>query len=62
MAAVLLGFLLLVVLVEGESGAADGDGGGDPFLHLVRPRVLRVLLRLLLLMLQHTMHTDASDH
>lgn len=48
-AAVLLGVLLLVVLVEGEAGAADGDGGGDAFLDLVRVRVLGVLLGLVLL-------------
>lgn len=50
MAAVLLGFLLLVVLMEGEPGAPNGDGSGDPFLDLVRPGVLRIsLLRLVLL-------------
>ena len=49
MAAVLLGVFLLVVLVEGKAGAAHGDGGGDPFLDLVRVRVLRVLLSLVLL-------------
>lgn len=49
MVAVLLGVFLLVMLVEGKAGAAHGGGGGDPFLDLVRVRVLRVLLRLLLL-------------
>jgi hypothetical protein len=49
MVAVLLGVFLLVVLVEGKAGAAHGDGGGDPFLDLVRVRVLGVLLRLVLL-------------
>jgi hypothetical protein len=38
--AVLLGVLLLVVFVEGEAGAANGDGGGDAFLDLVGVRVL----------------------
>lgn len=41
--AVLLGVFLLVMLVEGKAGAAHGGGGGDPFLDLVRVRVLGVL-------------------
>jgi hypothetical protein len=49
--AVLPGFFLLVVLVECEAGAADGHGGGHLLLDLVRPSVLRVLLRLALFML-----------
>ena len=49
MVTVLLGVFLLVMLVEGKAGAAHGDGGGDPFLDLVRVRVLGVLLRLVLL-------------
>ena len=48
-AAVLLGVLLLVVLVEGKAGAADGDGGGDTFLDLVGVPVVGVLLGLVLL-------------
>jgi hypothetical protein len=47
----LLRFFLLVVLVEGEPGAANGDGCGHLLLHRVRPSVLRVLLRLVLLVL-----------
>ena len=48
-AAVLLGVLLLVVLVEGEACAADGDGGGDALLDLVGVRMVGVLLGLVLL-------------
>lgn len=51
MTSVLLGLFLLVVLVDGESCAAGGDSGGDLLLHLVRPRMLRVLPRLVLLVL-----------
>jgi hypothetical protein len=51
MTGMLLGLFLLVVLVDGEPRAADGDRGGDLLLDLVRPCVLRVLPRLVLLML-----------
>lgn len=46
---VLLGFFLLVVLVDGEARAAGGDGGGDLLLDPVRAGVLGVLLGLVLL-------------
>jgi hypothetical protein len=43
--------VLLVVLVDGEAGAAGGNGGRDLLLDPVRPCVLGILLRLMLLML-----------
>ena len=49
MTSVLPGLFLLVVLVDGESRAASSDCGGDLLLDLVRPCVLRVLPRLVLL-------------
>ena len=49
MAAVLLGVFLLVVLMEGETSTAHGDSGGDLLLDPVRPGILWVLLRLMLL-------------
>ena len=48
-AVLLLGVLLLVVLVEGEACAADGDGGDDALLDLVGVPVVGVLLGLVLL-------------
>lgn len=48
----LLCCLLLVVLMHDQHGAADSNGDCDLLLHSVRPCILRVLLRLVLLMLQ----------
>lgn len=48
---VLLGLFLLVMLMDRETGTASGNGGGDLLLHPVRPSMLRLLPRLVLLVL-----------
>ena len=61
MVALILGVFLLVVLMEGETGATNGDRGCDLLLDPVRPGILRVLLRLVLLVQRVCSGCDGAE-